>query len=339
MKIHFNNSPLRSEQGIYVEFENYDSNIYLGGHVEIAPPFGAKVTKTLTSESVYKFTSEDKSLLSNINNVQKDCDLEPTETIYKGDFKLGSYVVNIKNKEGLISSFSFLIREPSINIDYKVNISNSTCELYDKTNYKLNNVYPTTKSYSLIFTAPSVMCHETNTMGKTYIAPESWDSGSLIYINNRASKSVATSEDDRFIVTPIYDTTYYIRYESEFTYSFSASEITSTDDARATSTYKNFSEGDASVTYDTGKVTTGNTVSVQSPTVLSCDIWERIKDLDIKYKQALCKNTILADKLKNILDRALQLYALSKKATDIGNTDLALMYLNQMADITKTRLM
>ena len=145
MKIHFNNSPIRSEQGIYVEFDNYDSNIYLGGYVEIVPPFGAAAKKTLTSESVYRFSSEDKSLLSNLNNVAEDCDLEPTETVYKGDFKLGSYVVNIQNSGGLINSYTFLILEPKINIDYKVNVSNSTCELYDYTNYKINNVLPTTK--------------------------------------------------------------------------------------------------------------------------------------------------------------------------------------------------
>tara|TARA_R100000908_G_C3750448_1_gene145084 strand:- start:1392 stop:2408 length:1017 start_codon:yes stop_codon:yes gene_type:complete len=337
MKIHFNNSPIRSEQGIYVEFDNYDSNIYSGGYVEIAPPFGAKAKKTLTSESVYRFSSEDKSLLSNLNNVAEDCDLESTETVYKGDFKLGSYVVNIENAGGLISSFTFLILEPKINIDYLVNVSNSTCELFDKTNYKINNVLPTTKFYDLKFTAPAVKCNETNKLGKTYTAPETWNSGSLIYINNRATKSVASTEDDRFLVTPIYDTTYYIRYESEFTYNFLADEITSTDDGRATATTKSFSEP-VLIAYDTGKVTMGMPVGVQSPTQLSCDIWDRIKDIDTKYKDALCKNTILADKLRDILDRALQLYLLSTKATEIGNEDLALMYLNQMVDLTKTRI-
>ena len=82
----------------------------------------------------------------------------------------------------------------------------------------------------------------------------------------------------------------------------------------------------------------GLPVSIQSPSEIICEIWERIKDIDIKYKQALCKNTVLADKLRDILDRALQLHILAKKAIEIGNTTLALLYLDKIVDITKTRL-
>tara|TARA_R110002020_G_scaffold1420_2_gene6437 strand:- start:3816 stop:4832 length:1017 start_codon:yes stop_codon:yes gene_type:complete len=337
MKITFNNSHIRSEQAITVHFEDYDTKSWEGGHIELIPPFGAKVTKTLTSSDTYKFTREDKTLLDGSNKIAEDCNLEPTEAINRGDFKKGLWVINYKYGNGDILSFSFLIKEPNINIDYDVNISNSTCELYDTTNYKMNGGMPKTKSYSLKFTAPLIECFETDTLGKTYTAPDAWNSGTLMYINNRASKSVATTEDDRFIVTPIYDTTYYVRYESEFTYDFDATPITSEDDTRATATSKN-NVDIANIKYETGKIATGYPVSVQSPSKLSCDIWERVKDIDIKYKQALCKNTILANKLKNILDRALQLYVLSQQATEIGNTDLALLYLEKIVDVTKTRL-
>ena len=335
MKITFNNSPIPSEQAITVFFEDYDSGTWSGGTVEIVPPFGEKVTKTLTSDNTYKFTREDKTLLNN-SNIPVDCDLEPTEKTYKGNFKIGKYIVNYKTANGVLSSFSFLIVEPKINIDYNVNVTNSTIELFDKTNYKLNNVYPKTISYSLKLNAPAVKCNETNKLGKTYTAPEAWNSSSLIYINNRATKSVASTEDKRYIVTPIYDTTYYIRYESEFEYSFFATNVTSTEETKATASSTSFD--DVLVDYRTGKVAMGTPVSVQNPTQLSCDIWDRIKDIDGKYKDALCKNTILADKLRDILDRSLQLYLLSTKATEIGNEDLALMYLNQMVDLTKTRI-
>ena len=337
MKITFNNSHIRSEQHITVYFDNYNSGAWSGGHVELVPPFGPKVTKTLTSSDTYRFSREDETLLDGSNKVEDDCNLEPTETIQKGDFKRGSWIVNYKDAAGSITSASFLIKEPNIDIDYNVNISNSTCELYDKTNYKMNSVMPKTKSYSLKFIAPAIECAETNTMGKTYTAPDTWNSGTLIYINNRASKSVAITEDDRFIVTPIYDTTYYIRYESEFTYNFEATPVKSEDDSRATATSSSILEP-TTVIYETGKIAMGIPVPVKSPSKLSCDIWERVKDIDIKYKQALCKNTILADKLRDILDRALQLYVLSKKATDIGNDDLALLYLEKIVDVTKTRL-
>ena len=303
MKITFNNSHIRSEQVITVYFDNYDSETWSGGHVELAPPFGSKVTQTLTSSDTYRFTREDKTLLDGSNRVQDDCNLEPTETIQKGDFKRGKWVVNYKDAYGVISSASFLIKEPSINIDYDVNISNSTCELYDKTNYKMNGGMPKTKSYSLKFTAPAVECANTGTMGRVYTAPESWNSGSLMYINNRASKSVATTEDD----------------------------------SRATATTENNLET-PSVIYETGKVAMGSPVGIESVAQTTCDVWERIKDIDIKYKQALCKNTILADKLRDILDRALQLYVLAKKANEIGNAELALLYLSKIVDVTKTRL-
>ena len=175
-------------------------------------------------------------------------------------------------------------------------------------------------------------------MGRVYTAPESWNSGSLMYINNRASKAVASTEDDEFIITPIYNATYYIRYESEFAYNFTATTITSTDDSGATATTLNNLGETTNIFYETGKVAMGLPVSVTSPSEIICEIWERIKDIDIKYKQALCKNTVLADKLRDILDRALQLYILSKKATEIGNTTLALLYLDKIVDITKTRL-
>jgi len=337
MQITFNNSHIRSEQAITVYFKNYNSTDWSGGYVELFPPFGAKVTQTLTSSDTYKFTREDKTLLDGSNRVQDDCNLEPTETIQKGDFKRGKWVVNYKDAYGVIYSSSFLIKEPSINIDYDVNISNSTCELYDKTNYKMNGGMPTTKSYSLKFTAPAVECANTGTMGRVYTAPESWNSGSLMYINNRASKAVATTEDDKFIVTPIYNATYYIRYESEFTYTFSATPITSEDDSKATATTKSNLEI-PTIIYETGKVAMGSPVAIESVEQGVCDIWERIKDIDIKYKQALCKNTILADKLRDILDRALQLYVLAKKANEIGNTELSLLYLSKIVDVTKTRL-
>ena len=337
MKITFNNSHIRSEQVITVYFENYDSETWSGGHVELAPPFGAKVTQTLTSSDTYRFTREDKTLLDGSNRVQDDCNLEPTETIQKGDFKRGKWIVNYKDASGTITSKSFLIKEPRIDIGYDVNVLNSTCRLYDKTNYKINGGLPVTKSYSLKFTAPAVKCPDTNTMGLTYTAPESWNSGSLMYINNRASKAVATTEDDKFIVTPIYNATYYIRYESEFTYTFSATPITSEDDSRATATTENNLET-PSVIYETGKVAMGSPVGITSVAQTTCDVWERIKDIDIKYKQALCKNTILADKLRDILDRALQLYVLAKKANEIGNAELALLYLSKIVDVTKTRL-
>ena len=337
MQITFNNSHTRSEQAITVYFEDYDSERWSGGHVELVPPFGAKVSKTLTSSNTYKFTRDNRTLLDNSKKVVDDCDLEPSETINRGDFKRGLWIVNYKDALGVIISASFLIKEPNIDIDYNVNISNSTCELYDKTNYKMNGGMPKTKSYSLKFIAPALECAETNTLGKTYTAPETWDSGSLMYINNRASKSVATTEEDRFIVTPIYNTTYYIRYESEFTYNFSATPVTSDDNSKATASSKNNIEL-INIVYETGKIAVGSPVTVQSPSQLSCDIWERVKDIDIKYKQALCKNTILADKLRDILDRALQLYVLSQQATDIGNTDLALLYLDKIVDVTKTRL-
>ena len=337
MQITFNNSHIRSEQAITVQFQNYVSADWSGGHVELVPPFGAKVTKTLTSESVYRFTREDKTLLDGSNRIADDCNLEPTETIQKGDFKRGKWIVNYKDAVGTITSESFLIKEPRIDIGYDVNVLNSTCRLYDKTNYKINGGLPVTKSYSLKFTAPAVKCPDTNTMGLTYTAPESWNSGSLMYINNRASKAVASTEDDEFIITPIYNTTYYIRYESEFVYTFSATATTSTDDSGATATSSLGAEG-TSIFYETGKVAMGLPVSIQSPSEIICEIWERIKDIDIKYKQALCKNTVLADKLRDILDRALQLYILSKKATEIGNTTLALLYLDKIVDITKTRL-
>ena len=82
----------------------------------------------------------------------------------------------------------------------------------------------------------------------------------------------------------------------------------------------------------------GIPVVITNPSDVACDIWERIKDIDIKYKQSLCKNTILADKLRDILDRALQLYVLAKKANEIGNAELALLYLSKIVDVTKTRL-
>ena len=139
-----------------------------------------------------------------------------------------------------------------------------------------------------------------------------------------------------FIITPIYNATYYISYESEFNYSFTATQITSEDDSNATATKKLGAEPE--VFYETGPVPTGLPINITSPAEVECDIWERIKDIDIKYKQALCKNTVLADKLRDILDRALQLYILSKKAMEIGNVTLALLYLGKIRDITKTRL-
>ena len=63
ISIDFNNSNIRTAQNITITFQNYVSADWSGGYVEIAPPFGSKVKKTLTSESVYVFTREDKSLL------------------------------------------------------------------------------------------------------------------------------------------------------------------------------------------------------------------------------------------------------------------------------------
>ena len=335
----FNNSHIRSEQTITVTFTNYVSADWSGGYVELAPPFGAKVKKTLTSNDTYIFTREDKTLLDGSNRIPDNCDLQPSETVEKGDFKLGTWIINYKDAADVLKSESFIIRQPSIDITYDVNVLNSTCRVYDKTNYRMNNVMPRTMRYSLKVTAPTVKCPDTNTMGLTYNAPESWDSGSLMYINNRASKAVATTEEDEFIITPIYNSTYYIRYESEFRYNFMATPITSTEDSRAVATTSlEADDGDTSITYDTGQIPMGLPISITSPSEVACEIWERIKDIDIKYKQALCKNTTLADKLRDILDRAMQLYILSKKATEIGNTTLALFYLDKIVDITKTRL-
>tara|TARA_R110000765_G_scaffold12827_5_gene39244 strand:- start:8503 stop:9531 length:1029 start_codon:yes stop_codon:yes gene_type:complete len=335
--IEFNNSNIRTAQNITVEFQGYISADWSGGYVELAPPFGAKVKKTLTSSASYKFTREDKTLLDGSDRVVDDCNLNPTEVIKRGDFKKGKWIVNYKDAYGVLSSYSFLIKEPPIHIDYKVDVFNSTCRIYDKTNYKINNTMPKTNKYSLEVTAPAVMCSDTNTMGKTYTSPETWNSGSLIYINNRASKAVATPESDEFIITPIYNATYYIRYESEFTYRFGATEVTASTDSRAVSASLISGLLAPDISYITGPVPMGIPVVITNPSDVACDIWERIKDIDIKYKQSLCKNTILADKLRDILDRALQLYILSQQAMEIGNTALAILYLEKIIDITKTR--
>lgn len=341
INIKFNNSNIRSEQNITVTFTTYESSELSGGYVEIAPPFGAKVKKTLTSSLVYVFDRENKTLLDNSNKVLDNCDLNPTEPIVKGDFKKGLWIINYKLASGEIFSYSFLIKEPTIKIDYKIDLLSSTLRVYDNTNYKMHNSMPTTNTYSVKATVPEVFCSDTNTQGKTYLSPKSWNSGSLLYINNRASKSVPSTESDEFIISPIYNATYYIRYESSFSYSFPATPIIYSTDSRADATeFPNsaFNPSSASVQYGTGPVVMGYPVAVSSPSALTCDIWERIKDIDIKYKQALCKNTELAGRLREILDRALQLYLLSRMAMDIGNTTLAMLYLDKIIDITKTRL-
>lgn len=342
ISLKFNNSNIRTEQNITVTFNNYVSADWSGGYVEIAPPFGAKVKQTLTSSSVYTFNRESKTLLDNSNKVPNNSDLNPTEPIKKGDFKKGLWIINYKDASGALISQSFLIREPVIKIDYKVDLVNSILRIYDNTNYKMHKSMPTTNTYSVKATAPEVLCSDTNTQGKTYSSPESWNSGSLLYINNRASKSVASTESDEFIVTPIYNATYYIRYESSFTYNFTATDIISSTDSRAVSTALqnplSFNTLTTGITYNTGPVAMGYPVEVKSPRGSVCEVWGRIKDIDIKYKQALCKNTELAGRLRKILDRALQLYSLAKMAMDIGNTTLAMFYFGQIVDITKTRL-
>lgn len=336
--VHFKNNVIRTDQFISVLFNNYDKNIYEGGTIEICPPFGSKVSKDLNEENEYKFTRDNPSLLDNSNKVVDNCDLQPSEQVKKGEFKRGKYVINITDGNGNIKSYSFLIQEPKINIDYDINILNSTCEVYDKTNYKKYNAIPRTKKYDLKVTAPEVYCHENQTQGKTYTAPEHWNASSLLYINKRAFTVNPIEEKDRFIITPLYNANYYIRLEVELAYDFLLESITSSDDSKATATtiQDNFSGN--RVLYETGPVAYGLPVGITSPNQVTCDIWSRIKDIDVKYKQALCKNTVLADRLREILDRALQLYMLSKKATELGDTTLSLLYLDKIVDLTKTRL-
>jgi hypothetical protein len=337
INITFKNNVNRSDQFISVFFDNYDKNIYQGGTIEIFPPFGNKVSKDLTEESEYKFTRDNPSLLDNSNKVVDNCDLQPSEQVKKGEFKRGKYVVNIKEGSGKTSSYCFVIQEPKINIEYDVNILNSTCEIYDKTNYKKYNTFPRTIKYDLKVTAPEVFCNENGVQGKTYTAPEHWNVSSLLYINKRAFSVNPIEEKDRFIITPLYNANYYIRLETELAYDFLLEPITSSDNSYATATTKDNSVGHK-VSYETGPVAYGLPVNITSPNQVTCDVWNRIKDIDTKYKQALCKNTILADKLRDILDRALQLYMLSKKATELGDTTLSLLYLDKIVDLTKTRL-
>ena len=123
-------------------------------------------------------------------------------------------------------------------------------------------------------------------------------------------------------------------------YHFPLTRVTSSDDSRATDTSSSFNTpiSQNEIIYETGPVVMGLPVAITSPNQVTCDVWNRIKDIDEKYKQALCKNTILADRLRDILNRALQLYVLSKKAIELGDDTLSLLYLDKIIDLTKTRL-
>ena len=127
-------------------------------------------------------------------------------------------------------------------------------------------------------------------------------------------------------ITPVYTGTYtsYVTGTGKWTWD-------------ETTTYVTESNSYDSDVHVYSEIDGGNQIAVDCSTTALCDVWECIRDINQKYKDASCVNTKEADKYKSKLERAMQLATLAEQAVACGESTLMATYIDEIKTVTNCK--
>ena len=134
---------------------------------------------------------------------------------------------------------------------------------------------------------------------------------------------ITTSGLTGTVITPISTGTYtsYVTGTGKWTYDETTTYVTESNSHEAD--VHIFSEIDG-----------GNQITIDCTTTAICDVWECIRDINQKYKDASCVNTKEANKYKLKLERAMQLVTLAEQAVACGESTLMATYVDEIKTVT-----
>lgn len=124
-------------------------------------------------------------------------------------------------------------------------------------------------------------------------------------------------------ITPIYKGTYTSYLTGKGTWLF--------EETNSLVTESNSLTADVTVI---SNIDGGNQITIDCLSASLCDIWECIRDLNSRYKNASCTNERVAKKEKAKLERVMQLMTLTESALACGESSLVDGYITEIKSIT-----
>ena len=190
----------------------------------------------------------------------------------------------------------------SANIDMSVDCFTGELSINDNTNYTIGDVLG------------SFACTACATYSNTIYSPPNVAPHTNV---------ITTVGQTGYTITPVYTGTYssYLAGVAKFTYNEATTYITESN------------SHDADV-HLYSEIDGGSQITINCSETSLCEVWECIKDINQKYKDASCVNSKEANKYKSKLERAMQLVTLAEQSAACGESTLMSTYVDEIKTVT-----